>query len=181
MSNELLALPDSFAAATTVSYRKAFADYPASGGWTLTTYFAGASVFKADAVADVDDFVVTITPALTSGGKVTPGHYTWVERVSKSGEAYDVASGVVTILPDLAAATEGSEQSWLESSVTALKAHIAGRLPTGMESYQIGGRMVAKIPVKEAIELLSDLEARLDSLSNPTAVSRIVRVEFTRP
>ena len=34
MAQELSALPESFAAGTTVKYRKRFNDYPASAGWT---------------------------------------------------------------------------------------------------------------------------------------------------
>jgi len=180
MSNELTQLPDSFSAGTTVSYRKSFADYPASEGWTLTLYLAGASVEQIVAVADSDDFVVTITPADTTGG-FSSGHYKWVERVGKSGEVYDVGDGVVTISPDLATATDGGEQSWLETSVAALKNHIAGRIPAGMEAYAIAGRQVSKIPVREAIVLLADLEARLASLANPDAVSRSVEITFTAP
>ena len=180
MPNELTQLPDSFSAGTTVSYRKSFADYPASGGWTLTLYLAGASVADIVAVADGDDFVVTITPTDTTGG-FSSGHYKWVERVSKSGEVYDVATGVVTIEPDLATAIDGGEQSWLETSVDALKAHIAGRLPAGMEAYAIAGRQVSKIPVREAIVLLTDLEARLASLASPDTVSRPVEIWFKAP
>jgi hypothetical protein len=180
MSNELTQLPDSFSAGTTTSYRKSFVDYPASDGWSLTLYLAGASVVDIPAVADGDDFVVTITPADTTGG-FSSGHYKWVERVSKSGEVYEVADGVVTIGADLATAIDGGEQSWLETSVDALKLHIAGRLPAGMEAYAIAGRQVSKIPVREAIVLLGDLEARLASLANPDAVSRSVEITFTAP
>jgi hypothetical protein len=105
-----------------------------------------------------------------------------VERVSNTdGEVYEVASGVVTVLPNLAEATEGSEQEWVERAIAALKAHIEGRLPAGMESYQIAGRAVSRIPVKEAVDLLSTLESRLARLRNPDFVTRSVLVSFTRP
>ena len=60
MAQELSALPESFAAGTTVNYRKRFSDYPASAGWTLKLHLAGASVMAKTAAADGDDFVVTI-------------------------------------------------------------------------------------------------------------------------
>lgn len=180
MANELSALPESFAAGTTVRYRRRLSDYPASAGWTLRLHLAGASVLAKTAAADGDDFVVTIAAADT--GDFAAGLYKWVERVSNAaGDVYEVASGIVTVLPNLAEATEGSEQEWLERAVAALKAHIEGRLPAGMESYQIAGRVVSKMPVKEAVDLLTSLESRLARLANPDFVTRPVLVSFTGP
>ncbi len=181
MAPELSALPSSFSAGTTVRYRKRLSEYPAGAGWTLTLHLAGASVLARAAAADGDDFIVTIEAADTSGG-FTAGLYKWVERVSNAGgEVYEVASGVVTILPDLAEASEGSEQEWLERAIAMLKAHIEGRLPAGMESYQIAGRAVSKLPLKEAMALLTTMESRLARLSEPGTVTRPVLVSFTTP
>ena len=130
---------------------------------------------------DGDTFVVTIAADAT-GASFQPGLYKWVERVTNAaGEVYEVASGTVTVTPNLAEATEGSEQEWLERAVAALKAHIEGRLPAGMESYQIAGRAVSKIPLKEAVGLLGTLEARLARLRNPGTLTRPVLVSFTPP
>ena len=179
MTQELTSLPESFAAGTTVRYRKRFSDYPAGDGWTLRLHLAGASVLAKTAAADGDDFVVTLA-AEDTGGAFAAGLYKWVERVSNAaGEVYEVAAGIVTILPNLAEATEGSEQEWLERAIAALKSHIEGRLPTAMESYQIAGRAVSKMPVKEAVDLLTSLESRLARLKNPNFVTRPVLVSFT--
>ncbi len=181
MAQELSTLPAQFAAGTTVCYRRRLADYPASGGWTLRLHLAGASVLAITATADGNDFIVTIAADDTAGG-FSPGLYKWVERVTGAeGEVYEVATGSVTVRPNLAEATEGSEQEWIERAIAALKAHIEGRLPTGMESYQIAGRVVAKMPVKEAVGLLTSLESRLANLKNPDFVTRPVLVSFTGP
>ncbi len=178
MAQELSALPESFASGTTVRYRRRLSDYPASDGWTLKLHLAGASVLSVEASADGDDFLVAI-PATAS---LSAGLYKWVERVSNvEGDVFEVASGVVTILPNLAEATDGSEQEWLERAIAALKSHIEGRLPAGMESYQIAGRVVAKMPVKEAVDLLTTLESRMARLGNPDFVTRPVLVSFTGP
>ena len=181
MAPELSALPESFSAGTTVRYRRSLSEYPAGAGWTLKLHLAGASVLARTAVADSDDFIVTIAAGDTAGG-FAAGLYKWVERVSnEGGEVYEVASGVVTILPNLAEASEGSEQEWLERAIAALKAQIEGRLPAGMESYQLAGRVVSKMPVKEAVDLLATLESRLARVSNPGFVTRPVLVSFTGP
>lgn len=181
MAPELSSLPESFAAGTTVRYRRRLSDYPASAGWTLKLHLAGASVLAKTATADGDDFVVTLAAADTAGA-FAAGLYKWVERVSNvDGDVYEVASGVVTVLPNLAEASDGSEQEWLERAIVALKAHIEGRLPAGLESYQIAGRVVSKMPVKEAVGLLATLESRLARLGNPGFVTRPVLVSFTGP
>jgi hypothetical protein len=69
----------------------------------------------------------------------------------------------------------------VERAIAALKAHIEGRLPAGMESYQIAGRVVAKMPIKEAVALLATFESRLARLRNPDFVTRPVLVSFTKP
>jgi len=179
MTTELTALPESFAAGTTVTYRRQLTDYPASAGWTLKLHLAGASILTKSAVADGDDHVITIAVGDTDS-PFAAGLYKWAERVTHTdSRVYEVASGVVTVLPDIAAATAGSQQEWLERAITALKAHIEGRLPAGMESYQIAGRAVSKIPVKEAVDLLTSLESRLARLANPDFVTRQVLVSFT--
>ncbi len=181
MALELANLPDQFAAGTTVCYRRRLVDFPASAGWTLRLHLAGASVLPVTAASDGDDFLVTIEPTDTASDFVA-GLYKWVERVSSAGgEVYEVGRGSVTVLPNLAEATEGSEQEWIERAIAMLRAHIEGRLPAGMESYQIAGRVVAKMPIKEAVSLLSSLESRLAGLQNPGFVTRPVLVSFTGP
>jgi len=181
MALELTALPESFPAGTTVRYRRRLADYPASAGWTLKLHLAGASVLAKTAAPDGDSFVVTLEAADTEGG-FAPGLYKWVERVtSATGEVYEIGRGTVTVLPNLAEAAEGSEQEWIERAIAALRAHIEGRLPAGMESYQIAGRAVSKMPIKEAVALLATLESRLARLRNPEFVTRPVLVSFTGP
>lgn len=181
MAQELSQLPESFAAGTTIKYRRRLSDYPAGAGWTLKLHLAGASVLAKTAAVDGDDFLVTIE-ATDTDGDFAAGLYKWVERVSNAGgEVYEVGRGTITVLPNLAEATEGSEQEWVERAIAALKAHIEGRLPAGMESYQIAGRAVSKIPVKEAVALLATFESRLARLRSPDFVTRPVLVSFTKP
>jgi hypothetical protein len=177
MTETLYEIPEQFSAGTTVSYRRQLSDYPASSGWVLTAYLAGVKVAETIAVADGNDHVVTWAAADTDD--LTAGVYHYVERVSLAGVARDVVSRYVTVLADIAAATAGSEQDWLERAVAALKAHIEGRLPTGMESYQIAGRAVSRMPVKEAVELLSTFEGRLARLSRPGEITRQVLIGFS--
>jgi hypothetical protein len=177
MPNELTELPASFRAGTTVEYTRTLADYPAGDGWTLTLHLAGVSVTSVEATADGNSFVVTIPATKTAA--LGAGLYRWIERVDLDGDVYDVDSGRVKIEPDLATAAAGDEQGWLERAVLALRAHLEGRLEAGMESYAIAGRQVAKIPIKEAADLLAIFESRLARLENPDRLGRSVLIRFS--
>jgi len=178
-TQDLTALPASFAAGTTVSYSKTFADYPASI-WSMTLYLAGKKILEVAAVADGDAFDLTIAASLTERD-FDPGVYKWEERVTNGSEVYRVAYGRVKIEPNLEQATEGSEQDWLEPAIAALTLHIAGRLPRGMESYSIAGRAVSRIPIKEAMSLRASLKSELARSLAPGKITRPVLVTFTPP
>ena len=174
----LLGLPDSFAAGTTVRYRRTLSDYPAGDGWTLTLFLAGAKVLQSQAVADGDDHLITLTADDSRG--LAAGVYQWVERVQNiAGDVYEVGAGVLRVKPDLTAATDGSQQEWLERAIAALKLHIEGRMPAAMEQYQIAGRVVSKMPIREAIQVLASLEGRLARIAAPESVTRRVLAHFT--
>jgi len=177
MPNELTEIPESFRAGTTVEYTRTLSDYPAGDGWTLTLHLAGVAVTSVEAVADGDSFVVTIPATKTAA--LGPGLYSWIERVELVDVVEDAGSGRVKIERDLAKAAAGDEQSWIERAVVVLRAHLEGRLEAGMQSYAIAGRQVAKIPIKEAAELLTMFESRLARLENPDDVGRTILVRFS--
>lgn len=176
MAETLYSLPSEFPAGTTVTYRRQTSDYPATDGWTLTLYLAGPTEISSEAVADGADHVFTLTAEETA---VAPGVYEWIEQAAKGDEVFRVASGALTVLTNLSAATGGSNQQWLERAIGALQAHIEGRMPSGMQSYQIAGRVVSKMSLTEALGVLSTLEARLARVKNPKRVTRPVLVRFT--
>lgn len=177
MSSTLYQMPESFAAGETLTYRRQLSEYPASS-WTLRLYLAGAKTLKKTAGADGDDHILTLAAGETAA--LTAGVYRWAELVTDGvGLVYQVASSVVRVTADLAQATEGSEQEWVERAIGILRAHIEGRLPAGLESYQIANRVVSKLPIKDAVELLEALEGRLARIGNPNRVSRSVLVQFT--
>lgn len=179
MADDLDRLPPQFAAGTTVSYRRRLDAYPAGGGWSLTLYIAGPAAANATAAADGDSFVVTLSATVTAA--LAAGLYHWVERVAKGSEVYQVDAGVVTVEANVATATGASQQEWLERAIAALRLHIEQRLPLGMESFQIAGRAVSRIPLQEAMALLNSLESRLARLRDPDHFTRPVLVSFVPP
>lgn len=150
-------MPATISSGTTVTYRRSLPDYPANQGWQLTVYLAGKSILNVAAVANGPDHDVTLTATQTAA--LAAGVYTWVERVVKGTEKYDVARAVVTVLADLAAATAGSLQSFEEKTLAVLEAAISGQLTDRVRSYQIFGRAVEKIPMDELRSLRNEFLA----------------------
>jgi hypothetical protein len=157
--NELSALPDCFAAGTTVSYRRSLSEYPATAGWELRLYLAGVSVLSELAAADGADHVVTLTAAETA--PLGAGTYTWEERVSQGSEVHTVASGTVVVEPDIATATAGDLQSWEEKTLVIVEAALSDTLATADESYQIHGRAVSKYDKRELLKIRDSLLVRI--------------------
>ncbi len=151
MSDPLDELPASFEAGTTVKLRRSHADYPASAGWTLTLYLRGVGTLDAEATESGDDYLVTLAADDTAA--LAAGTYRWVERVEKDGEVYTAATGVVSVTLDLAVAEAGDAQTHAERTLALIEAALEGRIPQGMESYQVAGRAVTKIPIKDLADL----------------------------
>jgi hypothetical protein len=58
--------------------------------------------------------------------------------------------------------------SFARDTLTLVESAIAGQLPAGMASYQIAGRAITKIPIKELWELRDKLRAEI-AAENRTA------------
>ncbi len=174
MPDALDAMPSSFAAGTTVKLRRSLADFPASAGWTYELFLRGAGALDADGTADGDDFLVTI-PATGAGGTagLAAGTYRWLERLTKAGEVYDGDTGVVAVTIDLGAAAAGDAQTHAERSLALIEAAIEGRIPEGMESYQVAGRAVSKIPIADLVKLRGLYAAQVATDRNGGQLGRV--------
>lgn len=164
MSENLTAMPSEISAGTSLSYTREYADYPASA-YTLTLYLNGINSKKAvEATGSDAIFTVAMLPSDTAA--ITPGLYHWVERISATGFAKDAASGVVIINPNIATAANGAMQSSAERTLAVIEAAIEGRLTTDMQSYQIDGRQITKIPILELTRLRGIYASRVDRQNN---------------
>lgn len=173
----LYALPEAFAAGTTVKYSRSFTGYPASAGWTAKLHLAGVTVLTIEAATDGDSFAFTL--AATATKDLLPGNHQWREIVEKDGEKFIAASGVVRVEPDVEAATAGSLASWEETSLAVVEAALGGRLTSDMESYQIAGRAIVKIPVNELMKLRNQLRAAVRAQARPGRMGPTVVVQFS--
>ena len=139
----------------------------AAGGWALRLHLAGASVLRSR--PPLGRFVRRDAHRV-GDGEARAGTCRWVERVTHGdGRLLDVASGSVVVTADLAAARAGDLQSWEEKTLAIVEAALAGRLTSDIESYQILGRAVSKIPAKDLLRLRGELRATVSARGTAAA------------
>ena len=172
----LTEMPARFSAGTTVVYEKSFADHPATDGWALSVNLAGKSTLGVLPTPSGDGFIVTLTTSETAS--LPAGIYRWVERVTKAGVIIEVGCGTTQIDPDVAAASGDSLQSWAEKTLAILEAAIAGRLPAGLESYQIHGRAVSKMQMPDLLSLRAKLAAEVEAQRPGGSTIRPIQFTF---
>jgi hypothetical protein len=173
----LTAIPERFAAGTTVEYTKSFSEYPADQGWAVTLWLAGPSGATSFAGTPTgSSFAFALTAALTAG--LIAGGYEWKEVASKSGKKYTADSGKVELLPDIEAAGAGDLQSFAEKMIAVIKAEIQRRVTGGMQSYQIHGRAAVLYTLDDLHKLLAKYEADV-RLEKSGAFGTPVRMQFT--
>lgn len=95
-------------------------------------------------------------------------------------EIFDIRGDelVINIEPNAASSPAGSFVTFEERTLAVLEAAIAGRLPAGIESYQIAGRAVNKIPMKELVQLRGQYRAAVWRQQNPGKLGVPYEVEF---
>ena len=95
MASNLTALPDRFNAGTTVKYTRTLGDYPASQGWSLALYLAGAASFSVAGSPNANAFDVTITAAKTATVTIASLTVTAAGVVTRAAGDF-TADGVLT-------------------------------------------------------------------------------------
>jgi hypothetical protein len=98
--------PTAARAGDTWAWTRDLSDYPA-GTWTLTySLFSSAAVYSITATADGTQHSVSVPGATTK--TYIAGRYDWVAHVSDGTDRYQVGSGVIQILPNIAAVAEAA-------------------------------------------------------------------------
>lgn len=170
-------VPDLFTAGETVKFTRSF-DLFEPPDWTYTIYFNGPlATFNKAATAAPSGFAITLAPTDLA---VAAGIYRYIERVvnSSTGEVYTVGQGVVQIELDLATAPAGACLSFWEQQLNAIEAVLSGRITADIEHYQVAGRLIVKIPIKELIALRGIAKMNIWRAANPGRVSEPVYIDF---
>jgi hypothetical protein len=155
--------PKSFLQGETLEWTRDFADFPASGGWTLTYYFRGEGKgFDAVGVADGDAFVMTVPSATTLDMSVTD--YSWQAIAVKDGKKFLADSGFSEVkkgFADSLPATSLDVRSENEKTLAAIRAMIAGKATHDQQEYTIGNRQLKRIPIPDLIMLENRYEQKV--------------------
>jgi hypothetical protein len=174
-------VPLLFTAGQTVKFTREFNDF-SNTDWAYTIYFNGASnVFHKAGVNQGNGWLITLTPTDLA---VAAGIYRYIERLvnaatpTPTGEVYTVGDGVAQIEVDLATAPAGAMLTFWEKTLAVVEAALSGRLTSDLQSYQIAGRAVQKIPIKELMQIRGYAKSMIRQAAMPNQIGEPVRVEF---
>lgn len=158
-----------------------YGDYPSSEGWTLSYAFRGAGLLNTtsgECTVASDTWTVNVPASRTED--LPAGAYRWAAYMTGSGSyagrRHQVATGVLTVLPNAAIATEGQLQTSNERTLEALRCVIEGRVTDDVQMTQINGRLITNIPILEVQRLIGVYERRVWKERNPgkMPVTRVV-------
>jgi len=168
---------------TTIKWKRALSDYPASASWVLTYNFRGPGTFDVTSVADGDNHSVVI--ASTVSAAYPAGDYTWQAFVANGAERHFVGKGLTTVKADFALAPAGFDaRSHVKKTLDMLEAAIEGSASTDVLSYSIGDRTISRIPKGELIQLHSHYRAlyakekKADRIRRGLGTNRRIGVRF---
>lgn len=174
-------VPDHFPAGTTVKFTRSLDEFLPSDGWAYAIYLNGTSQKFSKAATAVDNiFQVQFLPADTAS--LAPGPYRYCERLTNSttGEIYDIRGDelVINIEPNVASSDAGAFVTFEEKMLSVVEAALSGRLTADLQSYQIAGRSITKIPIAELRQIRGELKAAIWRLTHPGRLGRAYEVVF---
>ena len=105
--------------------REDLSDYPASA-WTLKYYLRNASAYiDITATADGDNFAVSVAKATTAG--YTVGDYDWTAVVESATERFEIGSGRIEVLQNIAAAAVYDGRTFARTMLDAVEAALLSK------------------------------------------------------
>jgi hypothetical protein len=144
-----LSEPTKLRAGFTWSWRREdlAADYPA-GTWSLNYAFKNAANhFEITAVADGDNFAVTVAAA--TNASYAAGKYNWAAWVESGAEKHEAGEGWIEIEAAFTGATAFDTRSHARKVLDAIEAEIEGKATAAqiaMVEYTIGSRHYKRDP-----------------------------------
>lgn len=175
-------MPETIFAGTTVEYRRSLPDFPASDGWSLALRLPKNSDDEAVAVnvtADGDAFLVTISADETAA--LTPGTFSWSERVSKAGRVAQTDGGLIVVRADLGDLAAADAEDPDEAQLIAVRAKIKQRIEADASRMSAFSRAIEREQLAELRKLEADLAARIEARRRGGVPRDPIRVAFTRP
>ena len=104
-------------------------DYPAST-WTLKYYFRNAAAYF-DVVATADGINHAVSVAKADTAVRVVGSYDWIAVVESASERYEIDSGKLQVLPNLATAAAYDARSFARKILDYIEAELVARGSSG--------------------------------------------------
>ncbi len=150
-------LPQRHAAGTSLQLRRVFPTHPPADGWVYQLALRIQGYTMRDGTPDGDGYTLTLTGEDTATW--LPGLYRYSERLVKAGVVHEVGAGSIAITENLGVAGDGRSHN--QKAVEMLQAHIEGRLVDGIHNYSVGGRVVSKLSLPDAMAMLDKYKVKL--------------------
>jgi hypothetical protein len=147
--------PTLLRAGDTWAWRISFADFPVSESWVLSYALTSSSSSTQEPLDwdaswvtnDGAEYTVSIPASTTDDfGK---GSYRLTAFVTLASARYSPYSAPLHVEADSASLAAGDGQSHAEATLAKIEASLAGSVEADVESYQINGRALNRIPIAE--------------------------------
>jgi len=168
--------PQIFTAGETLAWSRSIPGYPASS-YTLKYAFqaSGNPLIEITAQSDGDDFAVNVGAATTAN--YAPGVYAWAAYVEDgTGGRNVVGRGTISILPSPLQAFGSTHAT---RTLALIEAAIEGRIPNGLETTNINGQELQRIPVRDLVSLRD--RYRREVKSESTLRRPVLGIRFVNP
>lgn len=175
--------PHSVTAGETITWSKTVPLFPASAGNTLKYAFQtfGGKLVQITANPSGDDYIVQVAEAVS--GDWSHGVYTWTAFIEGNAARTVIARGTITILPTPLAALGSNHATRM---LALIESALEGRVPNNLQSYEIDGQRIDKIPVPQLKRMRDDYKAEVkleaDKLANAMGQRRrcSIGIRFSR-
>jgi hypothetical protein len=156
--------------------------------WSGPAPYEGLTVTITEFVNEGNNVVAAISAIEIEdgGGTFTVANSTAVAETNPAAaagppEVYDIRGDelVINVEPDAATSAAGTFQTFAEKTLAVIEAAIAGNLTPAISSYQIAGRAVVKIPLKDLLQLRGLYLAAVWRQQHPGRLGVPYKVEFT--
>lgn len=158
----------------TLAFRYSHPSFPVADLWVLSAALVSVSSATQTPLSWSSGFVTndgatwTVTLPSTTTDDFAAGAYTLTLYATLSGARYTMYSGQLLMRANAAAQTgAGVAVSHAEEMWAAIKAALEGRVVADVESYQIAGRALNRIPMDELQKLEKRYAERVWRERNP--------------
>lgn len=120
--------------------------------WSLTAHLRGQSAIDITAQGLGTAFTFSVPASVTAN--YAPGLYAFSIRASDGTDVFEVESGQLEILTDVASlGAEHDARGHAEKVLASIEAVIEGRANKDQQQYTINGRTLVRTPIADLIEL----------------------------